>query len=247
MLNIDLSKKVALVTGGSRGIGKACSKVLDSAGGRVIINYNKNEEMAIALAENLGNNPEIVQCDVSNPDEVEKMMAYIKNKFGSLDILVNNAGVLLEKSIEAIEIEEANHIFKTNYFGAYYCCKYGVPLMKEKGGSIINISSTSMFTGGGGGAHYAASKSALLGLTRNMAKEYGPYGVRSNALAISLVKTELLENRKKIDLKDKIDQVPLGRLCEPEEVAYMVAFLGSSLGAYINGEIITIDGGRTFA
>lgn len=247
MLNIDLNGKIALITGASRGIGKSCAQVLSQAGAKVIINYNKNHEAALDVAKSIGENVDIIQADITDSKNVKKMMKSIEIKYSRLDILINNAGTTTEYKLEDLPIEDIQTVFNVNTFGAFYCAKYALPLMKDQGGSIINISSTSMFTGAGGGAHYASSKSAMLGLTRNLAKDYGKYNIRTNALAITLVDTELLRNRKTGDLEKKIMSVPLKRLCQPEEIGYMTAFLASDLASYINGEVITIDGGRTYA
>ncbi|MFZ7121919.1 MAG: SDR family NAD(P)-dependent oxidoreductase [Eubacteriaceae bacterium] len=247
MLNIDLNGKIALITGASRGIGKSCAHILSEAGAKVIINYNKNHEAALDVAKSIGENVDTIQADITDYKNVKKMMKSIEIKYGRLDILINNAGTTSEYKLEDLPIEDIQTIFNINTFGAFYCAKYALPLMKDQGGSIINISSTSMFTGAGGGAHYASSKSAMLGLTRNLAKDYGKYNIRTNALAITLVDTELLRNRKTGDLDKKITSVPLKRLCQPEEIGYMSAFLASNMASYINGEVITIDGGRTYA
>ncbi|MPW26601.1 glucose 1-dehydrogenase [Alkalibaculum sp. M08DMB] len=248
MINIDLSGKVAVITGSSRGIGYSCAEILAKCGARVVINYRNNALLSEELAHKIGSAATTFKGDVSIPEEVEKLMKYTNDKFGNIDILVNNAGTTTENNIEDLSIDDIEKVIRVNYFGSLYCCKYAIPYMKQNNnGSIINISSTSMYSGAGGGAHYASSKAALLGLTRNLAKDYGKYNIRTNSLAVTLVNTELLRNRTTGDLKEKIANVPLKRLCEPEEIAYMVAFLSSSLGSYISGEVITIDGGRTFA
>ncbi|HCX64511.1 MAG TPA: beta-ketoacyl-ACP reductase [Eubacteriaceae bacterium] len=247
MLEINLEGKVGLITGGSKGIGKACAKALAEAGATVIINFSQNKEEAQKTAEEIGERALLHQCDVSNPEEVRAMMNAIGEKFGRLDILVNNAGITSEDLLEDLPEESIRRIFDVNFFGAMYTSKYALPLMKDRGGSMIFMSSTSMYTGAGGGAHYAASKSALLGLLRNIAKDYGKYNIRSNGLAVTMVNTDLLKNRKTDDLKSKIEGVPLKRLCEPEEIGGTVAFLSSDTASYINGEMITMDGGRTYA
>lgn len=245
MINIDLRGKVAVVTGGAKGIGSACGKILAQAGAKVVINYNSSSIAADELAHDIGDNAVTYKGNVANPVDMEDMIKYTVDKFSQIDILVNNAGTTSENILEDLTIEEIDRIFKTNIYGSFYTSKYALPYMKSKGGSIINISSTSMYSGAGGGAHYAASKSALLGLTRNIARDYGKYNIRSNSLAVTLVKTDLLMGRSH-DLDSKISKVPLARLCEPEEIAYMVAFLSSDMGSYITGEVITIDGGRTY-
>lgn len=246
MLKIDLTEKVIIITGASKGIGSSCSKVLADCGAKVVINYHSNGLLAEELANEIGENAITYKGNVSDADDMKKMMEYTKNHFGSLDVLVNNAGVTSENILEDLSIDEIDRVIKTNLYGAFYSSKYALPYLKENGGSIIHMASTSMYSGAGGGAHYAASKAALVGLIRNIARDYGKYNIRSNALAITLVKTDLLMGRTQ-NLDSKISGVPLGRLCEPEEVAYMTAFLSSDLASYITGEVITIDGGRTYA
>jgi 3-oxoacyl-[acyl-carrier protein] reductase len=146
MLAIDLKDKIALVTGASRGIGKSCAITLAQAGAKVIINYNQNKEAAEETARSIGDNADIIQGDITNPAKVEEMMDIIKKKYGRLDILINNAGTTTEYKLEDLPIEDIHKVFEVNMFGTFYCTKFALPIMKEKGGSIINISSTSMYT-----------------------------------------------------------------------------------------------------
>ncbi len=255
MLSIDLKGKNALVTGGSRGVGASICKTLAKAGANVIINYASSEDRALEVlkeVEGYGVKGYIFKCDMSNPLEVEKMMEFAKEKFSSLEILVNNAGTTFMKKIEEITLEDWDKIHNLNLNGVFYSCKYALPLLKarseEMGSSIINIGSTSMYTGAGGGGHYASTKAALLGYTRALAKELGPHKITANLLAISLIQTDMMDITTPDDVKEeKRRGVPVGRLGRVEDVAYLSAFLGSDMGSYISGEVISVDGARTFA
>ena len=253
MLSINLNGKTALVTGGAKGVGEGICRILSQAGASLLINFNTNREKAEQLKERItasGGIADIYQADASDAEQVAAMVSYMKQKHSSIDILVNNAGITTAGNLEELSFSEIEKVIKVNTIGAMICAKAAIPHMKAAGnGRIINIASTSMFTGGGGGPHYAASKAALMGLTRNLAKVYGKDGITTNALAISLIDTELFRERYQ-DSRDRetaISKVPVGRAGTPEDVGYAVAFLASEFGSYINGEIISIDGGRTFA
>lgn len=252
MIDISLKGKVALVTGGSKGIGAGIAKRLSEAGATVIINCEGQVEFAEAIKKEItdaGGLADICVADIMNREAVEAMMATIAEKHGSLDILVNNAGASTVGTIEELTYKEIDFVLALNVGGLINCCKEAMPYLASHGGSIINIASTSMYTGGGGGLHYAGSKSAIMGITRNLSKSYGAKGVRTNALAITLIDTELFRNRyaDPVEREAVINTVPLRRLGQPEDIGNMAAFLASNLGSFINGEIITMDGGRTYA
>lgn len=253
MINIDLSNKVALVTGGSKGIGAGIAEVIAQAGALVIINCEGQVHFAEQVKQRIeqsGGKAEIYVADIMNRTDVTDMFRWVEQHYGGLDILVNNAGMSSVGSIEELSYEQIDRVLELNVKGVINCCKEAIPYLSRKDtSSIVNIASTSMYTGGGGGVHYAASKSALLGITRNLSKSYGVKGVRTNALAITLIDTELFRDRYQ-DPDDRaaaIAQVPVQRLGKPEDVGYMAAYLSSDLGSFINGEIVTMDGGRTYA
>lgn len=253
MLEIDLTDKIALVTGGSKGVGEGISKVLAQAGATVIINCSNNIEKANEVKEKIiedKGKADVIKANIIDPKEVASMVKWVVEKYKKIDILVNNAGMSSVGNIEELAYEDIQKVFELNINGTINCCKEVIPYMSDLDtGSIINIASTSMYTGGGGGLHYAGSKAAIMGITRNLSKTYAKKGIRTNALAISLIDTELFRNRYK-DQKDReaaIDQVPVRRLGTPEDVGYMAAFLSSPLGSYINGEIVIMDGGRLYA
>ncbi|MDR1573328.1 MAG: glucose 1-dehydrogenase [Clostridiales Family XIII bacterium] len=253
MLKIDLKNRTAVVTGGARGVGAGICAAMASAGARIIVNSLTDSPSAHALVAKLqtGGAQAVHFCaDVSSVTEVKAMIRFAFDVFGSLDILVNNAGISTAGSIESLSHDEISRVLDTNVKSMFNCCKEAIPHMREAGfGRIINIASTAMYTGGGGGAHYAASKAAVMGLTRNLAREYGRYGITANALAISLIDTDLFRSRypDPADRERAVAGVPAGRAGTPEDVGYASAFLASPLAAYINGDIIDIDGGRLYA
>jgi len=252
MLNIDLKGKVALITGGSRGVGSAIAEVLAKAGANIVINYIGDETEIESVKTKLSKydvETLFINADVTNKDQVSKMAEQIKATFNQLDILVNNAGITYMKNIEDLTIEDVEKVYSVNVKGVFNTVLEHKNLLINSGcAAIINIGSTSMYTGGGGGAHYSSTKSALLGITRTLAKELGPKGIRTNLLGLSLIRTEMMDTTTPDEIKkEKLKSIPVGRFGLPEDVGYAVAFLASELGSYINGEVIALDGGRTFA
>lgn len=252
MLKIDLTGKKAFLTGGSRGVGRAICLALAECGADIAFTYLSRDEAANGVVkeiEALGREAYCYKCDVGNFDQMKETLNDIKEKFGKLDIIVNNAGGSKVVEIDELTPEYLDTVLKSNLYGSFYSIMAGgLDLLKEAGGgSIINIGSSAMYSGMGGGPQYSASKAGLLGLTRYMAVQYGPENIRCNTLAISLIKTELLNKFDDEMLKKKIATVPVGRLGKPEDVAYMTAFLSSEMASYISGEVILMDGARTYA
>lgn len=253
MLNIDLTGKKAFVTGGSRGVGRSICEVLADCGADVAFTYRSRDaqarEVVDAICEKTGKKAFSYKCDVGNFEAMKQVMSDVKNAFGTLDIIVNNAGKGEVCPMDELTPEKLESMLQTNVCGPFYSLMAGGldMMLAAGGGSIINIGSQAMHSGMGGGPHYSSSKSALQGLTRYMAITYGPQKIRCNTLAISLVQTEMLQKYDEAVKQEKIATVPIRRLSEPEDAAYMTAFLCSDLGSYVTGEMITIDGGRTFA
>jgi 3-oxoacyl-[acyl-carrier protein] reductase len=223
------------------------------AGAGVVVNSLTDSPSArelVAELKNCGARAVYFRADVASPAEADAMMRFAHETFGSVDILVNNAGISTAGRLEDLSHDEIDRVLDTNIKSMFNCCKAVLPYMREAGfGRIVNIASTAMYTGGGGGAHYAASKAAAMGLTRSLSKEYGRFGITANALAISLIDTELFRSRypNPDDRAKAVEGVPAGRAGTPEDVGYAAAFLASALAAYINGDIISIDGGRLYA
>lgn len=252
MLSINLSKRTALVTGGSRGIGEGIVRTFASAGANVIINYGSNREAAEKIkqdVEKTGIKAWTYQADVSDSQEVKGMFDYFRKQEICIDILVNNTGIGSVYKLEDLPDYQLEKIMKVNLFSSFYCSREVITDMKiRKSGVILNIASSSIYTGGGGGPHYAASKAGMLGLTRNLSKDYSKYNIRTNALALSLIETDMLKNRySEKEKQEKINQIPIGRFGTIDDVGNLCAFLASDLGSYINGEIIMLDGGRTYS
>lgn len=253
MLEINLKNKVVLISGASQGIGRGIALVLALGGASVMINhYDRSDELANetkAMIESHGGVGEVYRANVANALETRAMIEKIIEKYGKIDALVNNAGISTVGNLDELSYEAIERVLNVNVLGPFTASKEVLPYMvKQQYGRIVNIASTSMYTGGGGGPHYAASKSALLGLMRNLSKTYGKYGITTNNLAISLIDTELFRVRYP-DEKERaevISKVPVQRAGTPEDVGYAVAFLLSDWASYINGEVLQIDGGRMY-
>ena len=243
---MDPKNKVAVITGGGRGIGKATALRLAQEGANVAILFRQREKTANEVVEkitSMGQKAKAYRVDVTEWDEVKNVFKEIEKDFGRIDILVNNAGVLLPyKPLEEIEIDEWNLVLQVNLRGAFYCSKAAIPIMKKTpGGVIINISSFASRMGGTLGTHYAASKAGIDGLTVSLSQELVPHGIRVNAVAPGPVETEVLLNLPKNKLDEIVSRVSLKRLGKPEEVADAIAFLVKN--EYITGEVIDINGG----
>jgi len=241
-------RKVALVTGASRGIGRAIALELARNKICVAINYNSDGEEAASVVENIkkrGVESIAVKADVSNFDECAKMMEIVKNKFGSLDILVNNAGALSDKTLKNMTEGQWDMVVKTNLYGTFNVTKTSLSLMRD-GGRIINISSIVGISGNFGQTNYAASKAGIIGFTKSLAKELGKRKITVNAVAPGFIETQMTKSVPFIRKKIMIAMIPLGRAGIPEDVANLVAFLASDKSGYITGEVICVDGGFSF-
>jgi 3-oxoacyl-[acyl-carrier protein] reductase len=246
-LQVDLSGKIALVTGGAKGIGRALAVALAESNATVVVNYCTSEKPAREMVETIPNIKLAVRADVAIPEDVEKMMAQIKKEIGDIDILVNNAGTQLALStVEEMPVDLWKKVFDINLTSCMVCSKLAIPGMKKKGwGRIINISSISARSGGGpGGTHYASSKGAMTAFTKGLAKELGPAGITVNAIAPGVILTEIHEKfSTRENLENLRKMTPLARLGQPEDIAGAVLFLASDAAAYMTGETVSINGG----
>ncbi len=246
-MNIDLSGKVALVTGGGRGIGRACCLALAEAGAAVAVNYSASKEAAEevkAEIEKAGGRAETYQADVSSFEEVQKMFEGIKEAFGTLDILVNNAGVIKDTLLLRMKPADWEKVIGVSLNGAFHCTKMAAEIMmRNRAGNVINISSVIGLMSGGGQTNYAAAKAGVISFTRACAAEMSGRGLRFNAVLPGMIETDMSETVRK-HASDKImERIPSKRFGQPEDVAKVVVFLASDGASYINGEAITVDGG----
>ena len=241
-----LDGKRALVTGASRGIGKAVALRLAAEGAKVAVNYNSNKTLAEAVASeitNAGGEALLIQADVSQSDQVEAMVQQMADTWEGLDILVNNAGVTRDNLIMRMTEEEWDTVLGTNLKGAFLCTRAAVRLMlKQRWGRIINMSSVVALAGNPGQANYAASKAGLIALTRSIAKEVGSRNITVNALTPGFITTDMVETLSQETIDTIKQHIPLGRLGTPEDVAGAVAFLASDDASYLTGQAIGIDG-----
>lgn len=238
-----MSEKLALVTGGSRGIGKACAMELAKAGYDVVINYAGNVDAANKTVEEikaLGVDAAAYKFDVSNAEQVNAGIAEIVEKYGRIDVLVNNAGITRDGLFMRMSEENWNAVINTNLSSAFYVSQPVVKvMMKQRSGAIVNMASVVGVSGNAGQANYSAAKAGLIGLTKTLAKELGSRGIRVNAVAPGFINTDMT---KDLDTSKFLDYIPLKRLGEPSDIAKTVKFLAADAD-YITGQVIEVDGG----
>lgn len=236
-------KQVALVTGGSRGIGKACALELAKAGFDVAVIYAGNEVAAnntVAELKDLGSDAQAFKVDISNENNVNEGIASVIEKYGRIDVLINNAGITRDGLFVRMNSDDWNAVINTNLSGAYYVSKPVVKLMmKQRSGSIVNISSIVGVMGNAGQANYSAAKAGLIGFTKSLAKELGARNIRVNAIAPGFIQTDMT---KDLDTEKMSEHIPLKRLGEAQDIAVTAKFLAVD-GKYITGQVVGVDGG----
>ena len=233
--------KIAIVTGASRGIGRAIAKGLAEKDYTVIANYNKSEKEALEL-QNEFNNIDIFKADVSKRDEVKKLVEYTLNKYKKIDVLVNNAGIDNEKLFQDITDEDWQNVISTNLYSVFCVTQEVVnSMIHNKSGCIINISSIYAIQGGPCAVAYTASKAGIDGITKSLAKELGPSHIRVNSIAPGCIDTDMNKYLSKEDLEEVINQTPLQKIGEPEDIAKCVNWLVED--EFTTGQIISINGG----
>lgn len=239
-------KKVAFITGGTRGIGKAIAKIFSDNGYNLVINYVSEKTDLKKLEDDLKNDNEIlfVRANVGEFDSAENAVKEAIEKFGKIDVLVNNAGITRDNLIMRMKEEEFDQVINTNLKGTFNVTKNVVPyMMKKRSGRIVNISSVVGVSGNAGQCNYAASKAGIIGFTKSLAKELASRNILANAVAPGFIDTDMTECLNDTVKENINNQIPLKRMGTPEEIAKAVYFLGSSDNTYITGQVLNIDGG----
>ncbi|MFV0467282.1 MAG: 3-oxoacyl-[acyl-carrier-protein] reductase [Lachnospiraceae bacterium] len=242
-----LTDKIALVTGASRGIGKAIAIALAGEGATVIVNYNGSAEKAQEVVDEIvknGGKAVSIQCNVADYSDCEKMTTDIMKEYGRVDILVNNAGITKDTMIMKMSEEDFDQVMDTNLKGTFHMIRHlSRYFLKQRSGKIINISSVSGILGNPGQANYSASKAGVIGLTKSVARELASRGINVNAVAPGFIATDMTDAMTE-DTKSKLeDMIPMKKIGTPQDVADIVVFLASEKANYITGQTISVDGG----
>ena len=243
----DLNNKVAIITGASQGIGRTIALVFAKSGANVICiarSESKIKELYLEITDQ-GGQASPIACDVGDGDAYANAIKSVANEYGKLDILINNAGITRDALLMRMNDTQWDEVLNTNLKGAFHGMKSAIrPMMKNKYGRIINISSIVGLTGNPGQANYAASKAGLIGMTQSIAKEVGTRGITVNCIAPGWIDTEMTVDLPEDSKKDLLDRIPIGKIGKPEDIAHAAVFLASDEASYITGQTITVDGGR---
>ncbi len=239
--------KTVLITGSARGIGAATAALFADSGYNVVINYNTSEAEALSLCETLrtkGHNAIAVKADVSNRDEAEFLFDEAKKAFGGIDVLVNNAGIAQQKLFTDITVQDYDRMFNCNVKSVFNCCQCALPYMiHNKNGRIINISSMWGIVGASCEVHYSASKAAVIGMTKALAREVAPSGITVNCIAPGVIDTPMNKGFDEETINALKEETPVGRIGNPEEIAKAVLFFAEEGSGFITGQVLGVDGG----
>ncbi|UCE19021.1 MAG: 3-oxoacyl-ACP reductase FabG [Gemmatimonadota bacterium] len=244
----ELSGKVALVTGGSRGIGAGIALALGGAGAKVIVNYFEHKEQAEQVVRQItesGGEAVSFGADVSEGEQVESILSFVASHYGGVDILINNAGIHQHLTIDKLTFEDWDRVVNVDLDSAFLLTKGVLPYMKKRGwGRIVNMSSLSGFAGTKVECHYAATKAGLIGFTKAVALEVASFGITVNAISPGSVETDMLDIKTEEDRKRRVAPIPVGRIGQPEDIAHATLFLVSPKASFITGETIHVNGGQ---